>query len=178
MKMNSIVALALYAFSVYGMSQPPPPPPATTPAPIVKQTPASDTLVQTAKDMAAEKSSFDTIRNQARSTVDASSKQLQDALKAKTDAMMTQLKADKKYAVQLAEIDTITKQMSDMSRGANDKFQKDTSPIQQKIATDNALIGGLIPIVKKENGFPDSTTFNVDTQKWEDKTTTKATPTK
>ena len=164
--MRGIVIVLLMGLCEMALSQTP------------KPSPASDTLVQTAKDMAAEKASFETIRNQARSTVDASAKQLQDQLKAKTDALMTELKADKKYSGKLAEIDTITKQMSSLNAGANDKFQKDTAPIQQKIATDNAVIGGLIPIVRKESGFPDTTTFDVDTQKWKDAPASNVVPKK
>ena len=38
--------------------------------------------------------------------------------------------------------------------------------MQQAMATDNALINGLLPIVRKENGFDDKATYDSKTQTW------------
>lgn len=133
-----------------------------------KPTPASETLTTTAKEMVADKANFTNVLNQSRSTMDASSKQLTEALNAKLKDLQAKLKEDKKYAGALAEIETMQKQVATLQSTSEQKFQQQTSPIQQKIATDNAVINGMVPVVRKENGWPDTATFDVETQTWKD----------
>jgi hypothetical protein len=137
----------------------------TTPI-TVKPSPANDALILAAKEMTDEQKAFDAALQQARSTLDASQKalgtQLQDAQK----DLNEKLKADKKYAPILANIDTLQKQLADLQNQAQQKFGQASAPISNKIATDKALIDGLVPVVRKENGIPDTTTFDPATQKW------------
>lgn len=135
-------------------------------SPTVKPTPASETLVKTAKEMATNKVNFQNALNQARTTLDASVKQLQEEVNAKTKAVYDELKADKKYKDKMAEVDTLQKQLAGLNSTQNTKFQTETMPIQQTISKDSALVDGLIPIVRKENDFPDSATFDPETQTW------------
>lgn len=146
---------------------------ATSPAPSVKSTPASETLMRTAKELAAEKVNFQNVLNQARSTADASSKQLMDQFQAKSKDLQDKIRVDKKYGPMLIEVEAIQKQLNSLQQDQQDKFQKATGPIQQKIASDNVLIQGLVPIVKKESGFDDAATFDIDTQTWKNASTSK-----
>lgn len=154
--------LLSFILSVGGALGQAPASPAATPKP----TPASETLTTTAKEMVADKANFTNVLNQAKSTMDASGKQLSDALNAKLKALQEKLKADKKYSGEMAEIDTLQKQVATFQSTAEQKFQQQTGPIQQKIATDNAVIQGMVPVVRKENGWPDTASFDVETQTW------------
>ncbi len=132
----------------------------------VKSSPAADALVHAAQDLTTQQKAYDTALNQARSSMDASNKQLQQKLQDKQKALVDQLKADKKYKDQMAEIDTLTKQLQSLNADASTKFNAQIAPIQNEIGKDQALIGGLISIVRKENGLPESATFDTSTQTW------------
>ena len=132
----------------------------------VKSSPAVDALNHAAQDLATEQKSFDAILNQARSSMDASNKQLQDKLQELNKALLDQLKADKKYKDQLAAIDAVQKQLSGLNADASQKFNAQVAPIQNEIGKDKALIDGLIPVVRKENNLPDAATFDSVSQKW------------
>lgn len=126
---------------------------AQAPPPSVKPTPASDALVIAAKDQATSQASLDTILNQARTTINTNSKQLQQTIAVKTDDLQKKLKEDKKYAPMIAEIEKLQADFKSLQSNAQADFNKQTMPIQQKIASDGALIDGLVPIVAKENGI-------------------------
>ena len=132
----------------------------------VKPSPASDALVHAAQDLATAQKSYDNILNQARSTMDASSKALQQQLNDANKTLLDQLKADKKYKDELAKIDGLQKQMQGLNADASQKFNQNAAPIQNEIGKDKALIDGLIPIVRKENDLPATVTFDTATQKW------------
>jgi hypothetical protein len=135
----------------------------------VKGSPAADALVSTAKDLTSEKKSLDTALQQARSSLDLSQKTLRDQLMALQKDLNDKLKADKKYASSLSQMETIQKQMQDAGNAANSKLQQSAGPISAKVAQDQALIDGLIPVVRKENSLPDTATFDVGTQTWKGK---------
>lgn len=132
----------------------------------VKPTPASDALVHAAQDLTTEQKSFDTALNQARSTADASQKSIQAEMKKASDDLMVELKADKKYKDKLAAIDVLQKNLQNAGQQAEQKFQQEVGPIQNAIGKDKALIDGLIPVVRQENGLADTATFDSATQKW------------
>lgn len=154
--MRGILVVFVMALCEIGAAQSPTP----------KPSPALDSLVSTAKEVAQEKKSFQTILDQARSIIDSSAKQLSDQLSLKNKELLEELKKDKKFGPKLAELETIQKQMSSLSDGQNKKFQAETGPIQQKISVDNAVVGGFVPVVRKENGWSDDTIFDVETQTW------------
>jgi len=132
----------------------------------VKSSPASDALVTASKEMTEGQKSFDTALQQARSGLEINQKSLSDQLQTVQKDLSDKLKADKKYAPILADIDRLQKQLAGLQNDAQQKFVQASAPISNKIATDKALIDGLIPIVRKENDLPSTTTFNSTTQKW------------
>ena len=113
--------------------------------------------------------SLDTATQQARSAFDMSVKSLNDSLSAKTKDLMDELKSDKKYAPKLKEIETIQQQQKDAISEAQKKFNASAGPLQQKVATDQALIDGLVPVVRKESGLPPTAKFDAKTQEWSTK---------
>lgn len=132
----------------------------------VKSTPASDALVAAAKESKTERDSIETIRQQAISTLQSSQKSLGDELTSTQKQLTEDLNKDKKYKPMVDKIADLQKKIQDLGQTASAKFNKDTGEIQVKIASDNALINGLVPIVKKENGLPDDAVFDQNTQKW------------
>lgn len=133
---------------------------------VVKSSPASDALIAAAKEATEEQKSFDTALQQARSSLDSSQKQLSTQLQDAQKDLNEKLKADKKYAPMLANIETMQKQLADLQSQAQNKFAQSSAPISNKIAVDKTLIDGLVPIVRKENGLSDTATFDPATQKW------------
>jgi DNA repair ATPase RecN len=132
----------------------------------IKPSPASDALVAAAKEMNEEQKAFDTAIQQARNTLEASQKQLGAQLQAAQKDLDDKLKADKKYAPLVDNIHTLEKQLADLQQQAQIKFSQSSAPMSSKIATDKALIDGLVPIVRKENDLPSTATFDSATQKW------------
>ena len=117
----------------------------------VKATPASDALNAAAKDLTTEQKAFDTLLNQAKATADTDAKVLQQQLLDASNALQKQLRADKKYAPQLAEIDALQKQLTDLQQTAQQKFAASAGPIQAALQKDRALVDGLTPVVRAEN---------------------------
>jgi hypothetical protein len=140
--------------------------PPVTPVILVKDTPASKALISAAKDAAETQKNFDNALLQAKSGLDVSQKNLSSSLDAKTKDLHDKLLSDKKYAEAVKEIDTIQNQIQNLSKTANTKFQEQSGPLQQKIATDTALINGLIPVVRQENELKATDVFDAATQAW------------
>lgn len=157
------VLLALVSFFALPLS-------AQTPKPsdpiTIKSSPTEDALIQAAKDYGIESKAYNDAYQQARSAADAGQKDLQKQFQDAQKSLMDKLKADKHYAPLLDNLNTIQKQIQEASSVAGQEFQKKAGPIQNKMATDNALIQGLIPIVRKENGLPDTATFDVGKGVW------------
>jgi len=132
----------------------------------VKPSPASDALNNAAKDFQAEQKAFDNALQQARFASDLSQKQLVDQLQALNKKIYDQLHQDKHYKPMLDQIDTVQKQLQALQQTSEANFQKEAGPIQAKSQSDKALIDGLIPVVRKENGLPDTQTYDPVTQTW------------
>lgn len=132
----------------------------------VKDTPASQTLVQIAKQKIDDQKVLDTKFQQARSNLDSSNKAIQDQLKAVSDDLQNKLKADKKYKPMLDQIADLQKKLGENGSNAQQAFQRDIGPVQQKVQMETNQVDGLIPIVRKENGLPDTATFDGATGKW------------
>jgi hypothetical protein len=141
-----------------------------------KSTPASDALVAAAKDKIGEQKALDNAMQQAKSSFDQSQKSLTAAHDALQKKLRDQLKADKKYADLIGQLETIEKQASEAGQEASNNFRKIAGPLNAKVADNSAVIQSLIPIVKKENGFPDSATFDEATQTWKIPEVKKETP--
>jgi len=132
----------------------------------VKDTPASQALVQFAKDQTSDQAVLNTKLQQARFNLDASNKTLNDQLSAAQKDLDEKLKADKKYKPLIDSIEFVKKQLSENGTKAQADFAKDASAIQQKVAIETNEVQTLIPVVRKENGLPDAAQFSIDTQKW------------
>lgn len=132
----------------------------------VKSSPAEDALVQAAKDLSAEQQTVNTARQQAINSLNASQKDLQQQLQATQKELTDKLKADKHYAPLMDKIDTLQKQLQEAGAQAQQEFNQKAGPIRSKMNTDSALIIGLIPVVRKENGLPDTAIFDPVTQTW------------
>lgn len=133
---------------------------------LAQTSPASEALDHAAKDVATEQKSYDTALMQAKSTLDASMKDLQKQSADLTKSLNDQLAADKKYKPMLDKISVLQKQLQSLSSDASQKFAPTAGPIQNQIATDKALVDGLVPVVRKENGWPDTATYDSATQTW------------
>lgn len=131
-----------------------------------KDSPALQTLIQLSIDKAADQKAFDIKLQQARSSLDQAQKALNDQLQSEQKDLNGKLQADKKYKPLLDQIADTQKKVNEAGQAAQATFTKDAGPIQQKVATEAAQIEGLIPVVRKENGFPDNAAFDVATQKW------------
>ena len=159
----SIFALVFTAVLVFAQAPPAKPDPNEVQ---VKDTPASQSLVQLAKDQEADQKHLNDIFQQARSSLDSNNKALQDELTKSQKALDDKLKADKKYRDDLAHIADIQSQITNAGTKAQQAFQQSIGPIQQKLNMASAQVQGLIPVVRKENGLPDTATFDMATQKW------------
>jgi DNA repair ATPase RecN len=139
---------------------------ALIPAQDTKPSPAAEALANAAKEMADSQKSFDVGIQQARSSEETTSKALIKQLTDANKSLHDKLEADKKYKPLVDQIDTMQKQIQGLDNDMRTKFTQQYGPIQQKIAADKALIDGLVPIVRKENGWPDSATYDYTTQTW------------
>jgi septal ring factor EnvC (AmiA/AmiB activator) len=135
----------------------------------IKPSPASDALNTAAKELTAGQKSLETITQQARAVLESQQKDIQKQLQDTSKALNEKLKEDKKYKPDLDKIDTLTKQLQTLQSNAEKQYTAQAGPIQQKVATDNALVNGLTPVVKKENSLPDSATYDAATQTWKAK---------
>ena len=164
------LVLALFAATLYAQDAPKATPASDapkSPAITVKATPASDALNAAAKDLVTEQKAFDTLLNQAKANADMDAKVLQQKLLDASNALQKQLRADKKYAPQLAAIDTLQKQLTDLQQNDQQKFASSTGPIQAALQKDRALVDGLTPVVKAENpALPAGAVYDAATGVW------------
>ena len=134
----------------------------------VKVTPASTKLIEAAKETAENIKNFNKAKELAQNQQIVANKDNQKQIEAMVKDLNDKLKADKKYKPLLDQLDVLNAAQKDSGTKAQAEFSKNVAPIQQKIAQDSALIQGLVPIVREENSLPDTTTFNLETQKWTD----------
>lgn len=147
--------------------QPKIPPPATAaPALSVKSSPASDSLNQAARDYIAEKKTFDDSLSSARTGLEGSQKDLNKQIQDTQKQLNDEVTADKKYKPLIEKIAALQKQVADLATAAQQQFQQKVGPVQSKMNSDYTLAQGLIPIVRKENGLPDTASFDLTTQTW------------
>lgn len=160
--MKAGFAILLWAGAALGQAALPPAAATVT----VKSSPASDALMVAAKDLQSSQRTLEVASQQAKATMDASQKALNDQLIAITTDLNKRVRADKKYSADFEKIDSLQKQLQTTAQQAQQKFVTDYGPIQQKVATDNAVINGLVPVVKAENGLDEKTIFDPVSQSW------------
>jgi ABC-type transporter Mla subunit MlaD len=134
--------------------------------PEVQDTPASQALVKTAKELAETRTALDTAHQQAQSALDQNKQSLQKALNEAFADLNAKLKDDKKYKPMMDRIETIQKQINTADSEANATYQQKVGPLLQKLNVDKPLVDGLIPIVRDESKLPANATFDEKTQKW------------
>ena len=139
-----------------------------TPDIVVKDTPASQALIEAAKSQAADQTVFNTKLQQAQYTLDASNKALTEQINAANKDLNDKLKADKKYKPLIDKLTDLQKQLSDNGTKATTSFTQEVAPLQQKIQTESSTIQALLPVVQKENGLPKTVTFDPTSNKWVD----------
>jgi DNA repair ATPase RecN len=132
----------------------------------VKDTPASQALIQAAKEQAVDQAAFNTKLQQARYSLDTSNKAPSDQLTAAQKDLEAKVKSDKKYKPLFDKIAALQKQLTDNNSKAQSDFAKDTGPIQQRVQSESRQIQALLPIVRKESGLPDNATYDPATNKW------------
>lgn len=132
----------------------------------VKSSPAEDALVKAAKDVATKQQAYDAMLQQARGTLESNQSAIAKKLTDAQNDLNTKLKADKKYKPIVDNIIALENQLSDASKTVQNSFNQESGTLQQSINTDRALIKGLVPVVRQENGLPDTADFNANTQKW------------
>jgi len=152
-----IIAFTLAIFTAKAFAQTP-----LTP----KDTPASQVLAQLVKDHNADQKAFDVKRQQAMSTLDQSNKTLSDQVAAMQKALMDDLNKDKKYKPRIDQINGMQQKLQTNGANANQAFQRDVGPLQQRVLTEQSQIDGLLPVIRKENGFADNAVFDPATGKW------------
>lgn len=133
-----------------------------------KATPASQSLDQVAKDQDTNTKNLNTIYQQAKSVLDSTQKALSDELDKSQKAFDAKVQADKHYKSDLDHIADVKKRLAENSTKAQNDFNAKAAPISQNLQLEQAQIQGLIPIVRKENGWPETVNYNLSTQKWAD----------
>lgn len=167
--MKTLLFVAALTLNTSCLSQQPTPPAAPTAsaeAVAIKPSPASEALIAAARSIQEEQKSLTEAFNQARSTLDLNQKTLQQSLTKSQNDLAAQLKQDKKYKDEMAQIDVLGKQIQDAGNKAQEDFQTKARPLQSQLASNTALLNGLLSVVRKENGLPDSATFDTATQTW------------
>ena len=132
----------------------------------VKDTPASQSLIELSKKYVADNQTFQTARQQAISTLDQKVKALQDELAKQQKALRDQEASDKKYKPMIDRIEDLQKQIADAGADANKKFAAEIGTVQQNIGVELAQINALISVVKSENSLSADAQYATDTQKW------------
>lgn len=167
MKVSGILAI-LFAATITLGAQTPAPKPVDQPKTdvVIKDTPASQALIQFSKDKTADQAAFNTKVQQAQFTLNQSNKALQDQIAGANKDLLEKLKADKKYKPLLDNLDNLNAQLNTNGQKISGDFQKDTGPIQQKLNFESDEVKTLIPVVRQENDLPDTATFNESTGKW------------
>lgn len=164
--MKKIIAIAILAGVTLLHAQNAKPATPKSAAVTVKSSAAEDALVQAAKDLQADQQTITQLIAQARATSDSEQKDLQQQIAAKNQALLEKLRADKKYKPFLDELDGLQKQLQQEQVHLQETFGPRIQAAQVKIQQDQALVNGLIPVVRKENGLPDSAVFDAATQTW------------
>jgi Skp family chaperone for outer membrane proteins len=141
-------------------------PPATMETITAKSSPAADALVAAAKEAAEGQKSLDVIIKDISAQLTAAQKSDQDQIVALKKSLDEKLKADKKYKPLIDQLDVLQTDLNSSQQKFQVMFNQKAGPVQQKVATDNALVQGITPVVRKENGFSPDTVFDVATQTW------------
>lgn len=133
---------------------------------VAKSSPAEDALVKASKEAIDLQKKITDAQNDAQNAARVNQKNLMTQFNAKQKDLIDKLKADKKYKPMVDELDALQKQMDDLRINAQSRFYQQFGQIQQQIASDNLLVNGLIPVVRKENNLPDEAVFDKSNQTW------------
>jgi ABC-type transporter Mla subunit MlaD len=132
----------------------------------IKDTPASQHLIELSKKFVADQQAIQPAQQQAQAVLDKKLKPIQDELNTQMKALHDQAAADKKYKSLIQHIDDLQKQINDAVNDARVKLNTDLGTLQQNSQMEQNQITGLLPVVKQENSLPDDARYSIDTQKW------------
>ena len=142
--------------TILGAQTPAPKPaePSKTTEITVQTSVAENALLALYKDLSDKKASINTSLQQARFSLDAKNKPIQE----KIDPLQKQIQANNNEAAQ--------------------NFQTAVQPFQVDVARDSAQVDALIKVIKDEQKLPDNATFDTDKGKWVVPVTPPAAPAK
>lgn len=131
-----------------------------------KSSPAADALVELAKSQTSDQGLLNVKMQQARSTIDQNNKQLIADIQSAQKDLQDKLEQDKKYKPLIDHINDTQKKLNESGQKVAADYQRDNGVLAQRIQNETVQVQGLIPVVRKENGFPDNAAFDIETQKW------------
>ena len=132
----------------------------------VKDTPASQELIQLAKTELSDRSAANAELDKARADLNESTKSINAQIQAAQKDLQEKLKEDKRYKPLLDNIDALQKQLADASQKAEAKFQKEVQPLASDESSIADEISALVKVVRQENSFPPTAQFSIETQEW------------
>lgn len=140
----------------------------------VKSSPAEDSLVSMAKQNTDAQKAINDIFQQAKASLDAKNKPIQDEMKSRSAKYQAEI--DKLNAKIADGNKDLQAQLNANAQAAQQDFQQKTAIFQKEAVSDQTL-QVLEGIVRKEADLPASATFDAGTQQWSiPKTTASAAP--
>lgn len=164
--MKRILGLTILMLSAYAIAYPQQPAASPDEALTPKDSPAAQTLNQLAKDKLSDQKAFDSKLQQARFELDKTQKDMSTQLQSLQKELNDKLREDKKYKPLLDQIADTQKNLNESQNVAAGTFQKESGSLSSKVNMEANQIEGLIPVVRKENNFPDNSVYDPATQKW------------
>lgn len=161
--MKRIIAAAFLIIAIPAFSQSPEVKQSSTDVPAasaptkVHSSPAEDQLLELSKDFAANKAALNAQFTVAKANLDAKNKPLLDAINAKAKPLLDKIKqmtAD------------LQKQIDDNNKQAGADYQNKSGDLQGRVNTVSVQIQILAPLVKKEQGLPEGSSFDPDKGAW------------
>jgi Skp family chaperone for outer membrane proteins len=132
----------------------------------VKDSVASQTLNKMAQQYAVDKAQLDTKTQQARSSLDASNKELNEKAAALQKQLLDQIRADKRYKPLLDQVDQLKKQSDQLNADAQRKFVEANRELMERVNGAAGQMESVKGIVRKENSLPEAATYDAATQTW------------
>lgn len=123
---------------------------------VVKSSPAEDALIKSAQQMDEISKTYNTLLQQARTTLDAQNKPLLDEIKTRSKKWQDKIDADTKDLKTKIDANTVA---------AQTQFQKETAPLQAKAVSPDT-IKALEGVVKEEQNLPAGAHFDLNQKKW------------
>lgn len=131
-----------------------------------------------AKDLSEVQKPYSDIIALANADLNKKQQPIQTQIVVAQNELNAKLAVDPKYSPLVDKIKGLQAQLQTVTSAAQQKFAADNAWLTKKAQEDNATINGLIPLVREENGWPETATYDVATQKWTKPTASKDAPPK